>query len=207
MTTSQSIPPEEALTPVLYIVRHGQTDWNVEERLQGQADTDINTVGRRQADGNGRRLAALIGDPTAYNYVASPLRRTCETMQRIRVQLGLPPEGYATDPRLKEVHFGDWQGFTYPELEEQKPGCTLARMRAKWEFLPPGPEAESYGILAERVCSWLESLESPTICVTHGGVIRTVFHLVAGLTTREAVDLHIPQDRVLRVKDGKLEWL
>ncbi|MDZ5698849.1 histidine phosphatase family protein [Chelativorans sp. M5D2P16] len=195
------------MPPLLYISRHGQTDWNVEERLQGQADTDINAVGRAQADDNGRRLAGLLGDPAAYDYVASPLRRTCETMQRIRVQLGLSPEGYVTDPRLKEVHFGSWQGFTYPELEEQEPGCTLARTRTKWEFLPPGPEAESYVDLAQRVCSWLESLERPTICVTHGGVMRTVFHLVGGMSPHEAVEMHIPQDRVLRVKDGGLEWL
>ncbi len=47
---------------LIYVVRHGQTDWNAEQRLQGQADTDLNATGRRQASANGVKLAALIGD-------------------------------------------------------------------------------------------------------------------------------------------------
>ncbi|MCT8991415.1 histidine phosphatase family protein [Chelativorans sp. SCAU2101] len=193
--------------PQLYIIRHGETDWNVEERLQGQADTDINERGRAQADRNGRRLAELISDPSAFDFVASPLRRTAETMERVRVQLGLPPHGYRTDPRLKEVHFGDWQGFTYAELEAREPGCTDARSAAKWHFLPPGADAESYEVLAARVRSWLEELKRPTVCVTHGGVVRTIFHWLGGLPAEEACELAVPQDRILRAECGRLEWV
>ncbi|WP_274425501.1 histidine phosphatase family protein [Chelativorans sp. YIM 93263] len=195
------------MLPPLYIVRHGRTDWNAEQRLQGQADTDINEVGRAQADRNGDRLARLVDDPQAFTYIASPLRRTCETMQRIRSRMGLPPEGYATDPRLKEVHFGDWQGFTYVELEAREPGCTDARTKAKWHFLPPGDNAENYEILTERVASWFKDVQRPTICVTHGGVIRAIFHLIGKMPVDEAAEAHIPQDRILRVADGHLEWL
>lgn len=193
--------------PPLYIVRHGRTDWNAEERLQGQADTDINAHGRTQADRNGRRLAELVDNPADFDFVASPLRRTCETMQRIRTQMGLPPDDYRTDPRLKEVHFGDWQGFTYVELEAREPGCTEARTRAKWHFLPPGVEAESYEILAGRVSDWLQDITEPTVCVTHGGVMRAVFHIVGGMLADEAAGLHVPQDRILYVEDARLEWL
>ena len=56
----------------IWIVRHGQTDWNVERRLQGQADTDINAVGRLQATANGEHLATIVGDPAAFDFVASP---------------------------------------------------------------------------------------------------------------------------------------
>ncbi|WEX07843.1 histidine phosphatase family protein [Chelativorans sp. AA-79] len=193
--------------PLLYIVRHGETDWNAEARLQGQADTDINERGRAQADRNGKRLSELVADPSSFDFVASPLRRTCETMERVRIQLGLPPAGFRTDPRLKEVHFGGWQGFTYMELEARSPGCTGERARRKWHFLPPGPGAESYETLALRVRSWLDDLDRPTICVTHGGVIRTVFHWIEGMPGEDAASLDIPQDRILRVEDGKLEWL
>lgn len=195
------------MLPLLYLIRHGQTDWNVEERLQGQAETDLNARGRDEADGNGRRLAGLLDNPESFDFVASPLRRTCETMQCVRLQLGLPAHGYRTDPRLLEVHFGDWQGFTYLELEAREPGCTAARTRRKWHFLPPGEEAESYEVLARRVRFWLESLERPTICVTHGGVIRAVFHWVGGVPEDEAAELHVPQDRILRVAGNRMEWL
>jgi len=193
--------------PLVYIVRHGETDWNVEERLQGQADTDINERGRVQADRNGRRLAELVPDPSSFDFVASPLRRTRETMERIRLQLGMPPAGFRTDPRLMEVHFGSWQGFTYSELEERSPGCTDERTRNKWRFLPPGPGAENYETMALRIRSWLDEVARPTICVTHGGVIRAIFHWLEEMPGEDAASLEVPQNRILRIQNGRLEWL
>ncbi|TIL50680.1 MAG: histidine phosphatase family protein, partial [Mesorhizobium sp.] len=62
--------------PLVYIARHGQTVWNAESRLQGQADTDLNPLGREQATGNGRRLAEFVDNPEDFDFVASPMRRT-----------------------------------------------------------------------------------------------------------------------------------
>lgn len=193
--------------PLLYVVRHGQTDWNVEGRLQGQADTDINSVGRAQAEANGLRLAGLVADPSDFDFVASPMRRTRETMERIRRVMGLPPTGYRTDARLVEVHFGDWQGSTFPELEQVVPGCTAERERDKWRFVPPGAEAESYEMLAARVRAWLDELEAPTICVAHGGVVRSLFRLIGGMDAIQTAAIEVPQDRVLRVEGGRLDWV
>ena len=103
--------------PLVYIARHGQTQWNAERRLQGQADTDINARGREQATGNGRRLAGFVKNPAEFDFVASPMRRTRETMELMRAAMGLDPFAYRTDPRLVEMSFGDWQGFTFAELE------------------------------------------------------------------------------------------
>ena len=64
------------MSPLVYLVRHGETAWNVEGRLQGQAENDITEVGRRQADRNGARLRELIDDPAQFDFVASPMRRT-----------------------------------------------------------------------------------------------------------------------------------
>ncbi len=193
--------------PLTYVVRHGQTDWNAEYRLQGQADTDITEKGRRQADGNGKKLAGLIADPQSFDFVASPMRRTRETMERIRVVMGLAPDGYRTDARLMELHFGDWQGFTFAELEAKKPGSTEGRLSDKWRFVPPGKSAESYEMLLQRIRPWLEALDRPTVCVTHGGVIRTLFKMLEGMSDDEAANLDIVQDRVLRLENGKLDWL
>ena len=196
------------MLPLLYIIRHGQTAWNVEERLQGQADTDINAVGQVQADRNGIRLADLLNhDADGFDFVASPLRRTRETMERVRAGLGLPREGYRTDPRLMELNFGDWQGFTYAELEAAEPGCTAGRSSDKWGFVPPGEAAESYEALAERVKPWLEEVEGPTVCVTHGGVIRSLLYLTGHASSGEAAALAIPQDRILRFDNGAVDWL
>ena len=194
-------------SPLVYIVRHGQTDWNAEARLQGQADTDINAIGRAQADRNGRRLAELIPDPHAFDFVCSPLRRTRETMERLRAAMGLSPAGYRTDERLVELHFGDWQGHTFAELEAETPGLGAARDADKWNFLPPGNRAESYATLTARVEPWLQSISRPTVCVTHGGIVRAVFRLTGTLGEAEAAAMNVPQDRILRLADGRLDWL
>ena len=193
--------------PTLYFVRHGETDWNAEARLQGQADTDLNEKGRAQASANGRALARLIAKPAAFDFVASPMLRTRETMERLRAAMGLDPSGYRTEPLLVEVNFGDWQGHTFAELERVDPGCFARRQADKWGFVPPGEGAESYERLAARVRPWLEGVVRDTVCVTHGGVLRAIFMLSGTLAPAEAVMLSIPQDRILRLAGGVLEWL
>jgi probable phosphoglycerate mutase len=195
------------MVPLVYIVRHGQTQWNAEFRLQGQADTDLNALGREQASENGRRLAELIERPEEFDFVASPMKRTRETMQRLRAAMGLDPDAYRTDPRLVEVHFGDWQAFTFDELDAKSPGSAKSRRRDKWNFKPPGEGAESYQMLLERVKPWFDALDRQTVCVTHGGVVRTLFRMVEGVSENEAANLEVRQDRVLRLQDGRLEWL
>jgi broad specificity phosphatase PhoE len=69
---------------VIYFVRHGETDWNREARLQGQRDVPLNALGRVQAGEAGRKLAALVPDPGSLAYIASPLGRTRETMELLR---------------------------------------------------------------------------------------------------------------------------
>ncbi|WFP62363.1 histidine phosphatase family protein [Mesorhizobium sp. WSM4904] len=193
--------------PLVYIARHGQTEWNTQRRLQGQADTDINELGRQQATGNGRRLAAMIGKGEGFDFVASPMRRTRETMELMRAAMGLDPLAYRTDPRLVELSFGDWQGFTFAELEARHPGSTQGRRAAKWDYQPPGQGAESYEMLLERVKPWFDALEQRTVCVTHGGVMRCLFRFVEGMSKKEAASLEIPQDRLLRLQGRSLEWL
>ena len=193
--------------PTVYFIRHGETDWNAEARLQGQADTDLNETGRAQASRNGQHLAELVADPAGFDFVSSPMRRTRETMERLRAAMGLDPAGYRTDARLVEVNFGDWQGHTFVELEAVDPGCFARRQADKWTFVPPGEGAESYDRLAARVRPWLEGVAGATVCVTHGGVMRAVFSLVGALEPNEAVMLPIPQDRILRLRQGALEWL
>jgi len=193
--------------PLVYFVRHGQTDWNAEHRLQGQADIELNAVGRAQAARNGRRLAELIAEPASFDFVASPLGRTRETMALARAAMGLPRDGYRVDSRLIEVNFGDWQGYTLAELDRINPGSSGARALDKWNFVPPGEGAESYEMLYRRVRPWFDELARPTVCVTHGGIFRVLFKLVGKKPIREAAALDIAQDRVLRLQDGGLDWM
>lgn len=192
------------MPPILYVIRHGQTDWNAERRLQGQKDIDLNAIGREQARQNGvdlREILAFENQP--FDFVASPLRRTRETMEIAREAMGLPPKDYRTDERLVEVSFGAWEGFTLKELKATEPERLAERKAGKWDFIPPGEDAESYEILSWRVGSWLTSVERPTVCVTHGGVIRSLFRLIGDVAKEEAAEIPIPQDCILKVD---LSW-
>ncbi len=190
------------------MIRHGQTDWNAQIRLQGQKDIPLNDTGRGQASGNGRKLAELLGDAaSAYEFVASPLGRTRETMERLRTAMGLAPLAYRTDARLKELSFGDWEGYTLEELEAVAPERVAERELSKWDFIPPGKDAESYEILSWRVGAWLADTTKPTVAVGHGGVIRALFKLCGAMSAEEAALGAIPQDRILKIEDGRIGWL
>ena len=107
---------------LIYMIRHGQTAWNAEGRLQGQKDIPLNYTGRAQAAGNGHALKALLGAAVSdFDFVASPLGRTRETMEILRRAMGLDPLAYRTDKRLVEVSFGDWEGHTLEELMAMTP--------------------------------------------------------------------------------------
>jgi broad specificity phosphatase PhoE len=194
-------------TPRIYFSRHGETLWNAEQRVQGQFDTDLSEKGKRQADGNGLVLKDTIPDPQNYEFIASPLKRTRETMERIRAGMGLDPAQYRLDPQLLEVHFGDWQGFTIKEISMMSPELLDARHKDKWNFLPPGKGAESYALLAVRIEKWLRTVNSQTVCVSHGGVIRVLFHIVNGIAAKDAAEIEIVQDRVLKMEEGVLGWV
>ncbi len=194
---------------LIYVIRHGQTDWNAEGRLQGQQDIGLNALGRSQATRNGETLRKLTGDETSgFDFVSSPLSRTRETMERLRSAMGLDPLSYRIDKRLMELSFGDWEGQTLAEVEAVAPERLLARTEQKWSFIPPGPLAESYEILSWRVGAWLRELAGPTVCVTHGGVVRSIFRLVADLSEEEAAMMTVPQDKILKadLSDGSLYW-
>lgn len=192
-----------------YVIRHGQTDWNAQRRLQGQKDIPLNDTGRMQATQNGEVLRRLLGRAEDFNFVASPLSRTRETMQLLRRAMDLDPLDFRTDERLVELSFGDWEGHTLKEVRGISPEKLLARATDKWSFIPPGLSAESYEILSWRVGSWFRSLDRPTISVSHGGVIRSLFRLVGGTRTDEAAEIPIPQDQILVIdtEDGSMKWI
>lgn len=193
--------------PVIYFIRHGETAWNRTQRVQGQMDIGITDTGRAQADRNGDFLKQMLGRAENYDFVASPLSRTRETMERIRKRMGLEPQDYKTDPRLMEVCFGDWEGLLMEDIAKVQQELISQRGQNKWNFVPPGEGAESYEMLSERFGSWLDTVTNKTICVTHGGCIRTLFYLYGDMSGHDASMLVIPQDRVLRFENDKLEWL
>ena len=195
---------------LLYVIRHGQTDYNREGRLQGSRDIPLNDTGRGQATSNGRTLATLpsLELPLAkFDWISSPLGRTRQTMELVRTAAGLDPLAYSIDPLVVELSFGDWEGQTLLEVEAHSPHLIEQRNKGKWRFRPPGDRAESYAILAERIDKFLSKIERPTICVAHGGVIRTLFNRIGKMNGDDAAVIDIPQDRVLKINGDTIGWI
>jgi probable phosphoglycerate mutase len=194
--------------PTLYFMRHGETDWNVERRLQGQHDTPLNARGRGQALACGEILRVLLArdgrDPHSFDFVASPLARARVSMELMRSALGVDPARYRTDARLAELSFGRWEGFTFEELREREPDtlALAAREHDKWSFVPPG--GESYADLLVRVREWLVTVTRDTVVVAHGGVARTmIVHF--GIAPPAAAPVHdIAQGVVYGFAPGRL---
>ncbi|MCX5519940.1 histidine phosphatase family protein [Kaistia defluvii] len=191
--------------PTLVFIRHGETDWNAEGRFQGQRDIPLNARGRGQAQRNGRVLAEQMPETARFDFVASPLERTRQTMEIARGAMGLDPSGYRLDPILKEITFGRWEGYTAPELMQRWPDLVAERDVDKWGFQPP--QGESYAMLSVRIGTWLASVTQDTVVVSHGGVCRVLRGLLLGLDTEQTPNLDVPQDRIL-VWDGRgTHWI
>ncbi|GJD53556.1 2,3-bisphosphoglycerate-dependent phosphoglycerate mutase [Methylobacterium crusticola] len=191
----------------IYFVRHGETAWNAEGRLQGQRDTPLNPTGVAQAAEAGRRLRDLLG-PRAGSlpFVASPMERTRRTMEGLRAALALDPAAYATDARLKEIGFGAWEGLTWREVRRSDPARASARDRDRWHYRPPGEGAESYAMVADRVRPLLEALDGPVVMVAHGGVARAVMVTLGMASTAEAPQMEIFQGRILVLEAAGRRW-
>jgi broad specificity phosphatase PhoE len=192
--------------PVLYYVRHGETDFNAEGRLQGRRDTELNAHGREQAAESGQLLRDLFARdgraPSDFAYVSSPLKRARETMEILRATLGLDPHAYAVDERLMEISYGEWEGLTLPEIEARMPGMLARRKREKWDFAPPG--GESYRELASRIGAWYAELTQDTVVAGHGGGVRALMALFNVVPKGEATHARIAQGVVYAFVDGKM---
>lgn len=192
--------------PVLYYIRHGETDWNVEGRLQGWHDPALNAVGRRQAAACADILRDLIereGQSLAdYGYVASPLQRARQTAEIMRAALGLAPGGYRVDPRLREIGFGEWEGLTFRDVRSRTPQALAARERDKWHFVPPG--GESYAQVALRMGEWYDALDGDTVVVAHGGTARALIAVLGIAAPAQAPSIDIGQGIVYRFANGSM---
>ena len=184
--------------PVIYYIRHGETSWNAEGRLQGVQDIALNDLGRRQAVHAGNILADLFAhdgrDKSSLAFVASPLIRARATMELVRGALKLPRDGYALDDRLREIGYGQWEGSTLSAMQLRDPNLYAKRQTEKWTVSPPG--GESYASVQARMRDWYDQLTADTVAVAHGGTARALMVALAIETPDSAADLTIEQGAV-----------
>jgi broad specificity phosphatase PhoE len=192
------------MIPTIFFIRHGETNWNAEGRLQGQTEQPLNARGQAQSLQAGKTLGKLIG-AQALPFISSPMVRTRQTMEGVRRALRRNETDYALESLLKELSFGRWESLIWPEVVAKDPDLAEARSRNKWDFVPPG--GESYAMLLARVLPWLESLSGPVVAVSHGGVGRVLMHHIAGLDPARAAAAEIHQGKVLLFEAGRYRWV
>ena len=193
--------------PVIYYIRHGETSWNAQGRLQGTQDVPLNDLGRRQAAHAGNVLANLLTrdgrDKATLPFVASPLQRARATMELVRGALKLPTEAYALDDRLREIGYGVWEGSTLAEMQAADPELYARRLTAKWTMAPKG--GETYAEVQQRMRDWYDAVNGDTVVVAHGGTARALMVALGIETPASAADLLIEQGAVYVFGDGGLK--
>ena len=192
----------------LIFVRHGETDWNVEGRLQGDRDVPLNAKGRDQAHAVGRFLRAnyaldLARMNAAGRTFCSPLSRARETMTICRNELEFPGDA-VLNADLREVSFGDWEGLTWPDIKVLHPIAYQARERDSWGYRPAN--GESFVDVVKRLAGFLGAISGDCFVVAHGGVARTLLALIGGVPTSAAFSATIHQGRALIFQAGGYEW-
>lgn len=177
---------------MIYLCRHGQTEFNAVGRRQGQVDSNLTEKGQAQAIAMGCRFAAL-NLPRCRIY-ASPLGRAHHSARLIAAELNGPP--ITLEPRLMEIGMGSWDGKTDAEIEVLNPGLRAGLAPESWWF--HSPDGETYAAFACRIAAAMERIQAdPTpvkIIVAHAVVSRVIRAKWAGLSEADSYGLPVPQD-------------
>lgn len=164
----------------LYLIRHAETEWNTDGRVQGQTDIPLSPAGEKQAE----ELAERLGDLRLRAIISSPLRRTTQTAQPLARRQGLEIQ---FDPRLKEQNWGHYEGLLWPEVSER---IRELEERMRHDPIHPAPPGvETLREVADRMRSALSDavLDGGSIAVvTHGGALRIGLHALLGNDPRQA---------------------
>jgi broad specificity phosphatase PhoE len=184
------------------LVRHGQSTWNHERRIQGQLDPPLSDEGRRQAVRLGQRLAGR----TFVGLYTSDLTRAAETAQLVGQVVGLEAMPMA---ELREIYLGRWEGLRTEELAARFPEAWASWTdEPDWDLVPGG---EGSAAFEERVSVALDRLfqrhpQGDVLAVTHGGVIQIALHHVVGRPGRGIFPFRIQNASVsiLEKRNGRV---
>ncbi|MGH7912148.1 MAG: histidine phosphatase family protein [Candidatus Dormibacteraceae bacterium] len=160
----------------LVLVRHGQSTFNAEHRIQGQLDPPLTPLGQREAEAAATRF---YGEVVA-GFYCSPLRRARQTAAAIARVLGREPE---TIEGLREIGLGSWEGRTGAELARDEPELWAQWTTfASWDLVPGGEGRAAFATRISRTLHdlWARHPEGDVLCVTHGGVVQTALHEAIG---------------------------
>lgn len=177
--------------PELFVLRHGQTEWNVAGKFQGQKNSPLTAKGKMQAQLQYELLSGIETLPK--KAFVSPQYRTVHTAQ---IALG-PQIEQKLDDRLKEINFGTWEGKTKPEVKSLAGDDYESGL---WHFA--SPQGETFDDISARVQSFLDELTGPAIIVTHGITSIILRGIYMGLSQLDLLQLPRKQGCIYHLADG-----
>lgn len=183
------------MSDIIYFVRHGQTEWNVQHRLQGRGDSPLTALGRTQAQAH--RLWLQDAPPEAV--IASPLGRVQATVALATRDLGLP---VTYDEALSERCMGEFEGWTLDEIAAKAPALAAQKTTDPWAWRPPG--GEDYDQLFARTAPLVRRLqEHPAtrlLVVSHGTIVRPILAQFLALDRATTLRISSPNDLAYRMR-------
>ena len=182
--------------PELFILRHGQTEWNLLKKYQGQLDSPLTKLGLSQATMQGAILQRHLKGRALPAY-ASPLRRAAHTAELALLPLGQQAQH---DSRLKEVHFGAWEGKTYVEVFGSE---DIDRSKDRLKHYFGSPDGENFAAIESRCRAFITGLDGPSIIISHGITSRVLRGIWLGLSPEAMLDLPIGQGCVYHLNAGR----
>jgi broad specificity phosphatase PhoE len=187
---------------MIILVRHGQTFWNVERRIQGHSESPLTPLGERQAAAMADLVADLVRrQPGPWRLVSSPIGRARQTAAAVSTATGLPVE---FDVRLMEICCGSWEGELWDDVIARHPELDGSGDRFYASY-----GGETYDDVSRRAYEWLASLaaepERRVIAVSHGVLGRLLRGAYAGLDREATNAQHVPQDAVYRLQNGQID--
>lgn len=181
--------------PQICFLRHGQTEWNAERRIQGQLESRLSALGEHHA----RQQAALIRPileqlPACY---ASPLGRAQQT-----AGIALAGADYLTDPRLAEAHAGELQGLTLDEVAKRYPAISASNPR-HLDLFCAAPGGEGFDSFYSRIHDFMVDLQGPSVVVAHGLLGQVMRGIALGLDRSKMAELSNQQGCIYILEDGR----
>ena len=181
--------------PKLWFLRHGQTFWNAEHRVQGQLESDLTPLGKQHAQAQAAIVAPILEAETPPCLV-SPLRRAQQT-----AQIALGGYSYVTDPLLAEAQAGAFEGHTLDEIAQSHPEI-FAACPHNLDLFCAAPGGEGFASFFARVEATLGALEGPTVLVAHGLWGQVLRGIICGLDRSEMAALPNEQGCVYVLENG-----
>lgn len=190
---------------MIYLLRHGQTEFNAEHRIQGQCDSALTPLGREQARGLGLLLRGALAGEGEFEMVCSPLGRTVATAEIVRDHAGIGAP-LVTDPLLMEIGCGSWEGRLSSFCRaEAGAGVDMSFIDVWRRHCPDGERYEDAMARARRWLSWAEGRR--VVAVAHGIIGIFLRGAYLGLSEEEMTGMPTPQDRIFRLHAGRVEEL